>query len=153
MRIRVIVVGKDHKDPLKEIAEDYLRRTHQRLKPEFVYVRESKRRDNPGQAMDEEGKEILRASEGCFRIAMDVTGKQHSSAAFAKEVERLLVEKAQPLAFIIGGATGLSQSVLDNSNLRLSLSTHTLPHRLAYLVLAEQLYRAGEILRGGPYHK
>jgi 23S rRNA (pseudouridine1915-N3)-methyltransferase len=153
MRILIVVVGKDLKDPLKEAAETYVLRTHQRLKPEFVYVRESKRRENPAQAMDEEAKEILKATEGCYRIAMDVKGKHFASVEFAKQLEKLLVEKHQPLAFIIGGATGLSAKVLDAAEAKISLSTMTLPHRLAYLLLAEQIYRAGEILRGGPYHK
>jgi 23S rRNA (pseudouridine1915-N3)-methyltransferase len=153
MRLLVAVVGKDQKDPLKEAAQDYLRRTHTRLKPESIYIRESKRKDNSKLASEEEGKEILRATNGCYRVAMDVTGKHFSSVALAKEIEKLLVSKQQPLAFIIGGATGLSEDVLDACPMKLSLSELTLPHRLAFLVLAEQIYRAGEILRGGPYHK
>jgi 23S rRNA (pseudouridine1915-N3)-methyltransferase len=153
MRLLIVMVGKDQKDPLKEVAESYVLRTHQRLKPEFLYVKESKRRENPAQAMDEEGKEILRATESCYRIAMDVNGKMFGSVELARELERLLVEKHQPLALIIGGATGLSKNVLEKCQAKWSLSTLTLPHRLAYLTLTEQVYRAGEILRGGPYHK
>lgn len=153
MRLLVVVVGKDLKDPLKEAAESYLQRTHQRLKPEFLYIRESKRRENPQLASEEEGKEILRASEGCYRIAMEVKGKSFDSVGLAKEIEKLLTKQGQALAVIIGGATGLSQKVLDACPSKWSLSSLTLPHRLAYLMLAEQIYRAGEILRGGPYHK
>jgi len=153
MRLLVAVVGKDQKDPLKEAAQDYLRRTHSRLKAESVYIKESKRRDNSKLASEEEGKEILRATQGCFRIALDVQGKRYSSVNFAKEIEKLLTTKQQPLAFIIGGATGLSEEVLNACPAKFSLSELTLPHRLAFLVLSEQIYRSGEILRGGPYHK
>lgn len=142
MRLLVVVVGKDLKDPLTEAARDYLRRTHSRLKTDTVNVRES-----------EDGKEILRATESCYRIAMDVQGKHLSSPQLAHELQRLLVEKQQSLALVIGGATGLPQPVLNACPMKLSLSEFTLPHRLAFLVLAEQIYRAGEILRGGPYHK
>ena len=57
------------------------------------------------------------------------------------------------VAFVIGGAFGLGEAVLDRSRTRLSLSDMTLPHEMARLFLAEQLYRAGTILRGEPYHK
>lgn len=153
MRLLVVVVGKDQKDPLKEAALEYLRRTHSRLKTETVNIRESKRRDNSELASEEEGKEILRVTDKCYRIALDVKGKHLSSPALAHEIQKLLVEQKQPLALIIGGASGLSQSVLKACQAKWSLSELTLPHRLAFLVLCEQIYRAGEILRGGPYHK
>jgi 23S rRNA (pseudouridine1915-N3)-methyltransferase len=153
MRLLVLVVGKDSKDPLKQAAESFLNRTQVLLKPEFVYIAESKRRENPQLASEEEGKLLLKASEGCFRIAMDATGKMRSSDEFASEIQRVMVHERMPVAFLIGGATGLSKTVLEACRARWSLSPMTLPHRLAYLVLAEQIYRAGEILRGGPYHK
>jgi len=153
MRLLVVVVGKDQKDTLKEAAHDYLRRTHSRLKAETVNIRESKRRDNSELASEEEGKEILRVTEKCYRVALDVKGKHLSSPELAYEIQKLLVEQKQPLALIIGGASGLSRSVLKACHAKWSLSELTLPHRLAFLVLAEQIYRAGEILRGGPYHK
>src|SRR5947209_7585680 len=61
--------------------------------------------------------------------------------------------EARDVAFVIGGATGLDPAVFDRCDGRLSLSTWTLPHELARLVLLEQIYRAGTILRGEPYHK
>jgi 23S rRNA (pseudouridine1915-N3)-methyltransferase len=57
------------------------------------------------------------------------------------------------VAFVIGGAFGLSEEILKRSRSRMSLAPWTLSHELARLVLAEQLYRAGTILRGEPYHK
>jgi 23S rRNA (pseudouridine1915-N3)-methyltransferase len=62
-------------------------------------------------------------------------------------------EKAQDIAFCIGGAHGLPDAFRSSATMRLSLSSLTFPHELARLVLAEQLYRAGTILRGEPYHK
>lgn len=153
MRVLVVVVGKDLKDPLKQTAESYLVRTQPSLKPSFHYVREGKRRENEALAMEEEAKEILKVTTGFHRIAMDIGGKMHSSTAMAEAIQKHLNRSGLPIAFIIGGATGLSEKVLQQSQERWSLSPLTLPHRLAYLVLAEQIYRAGEILRGGPYHK
>jgi 23S rRNA (pseudouridine1915-N3)-methyltransferase len=57
------------------------------------------------------------------------------------------------VAFLIGGAFGLDESLRDTAQMRLSLAPWTLPHELARLVLAEQLYRAGTLVRGEPYHK
>ena len=62
-------------------------------------------------------------------------------------------EGARDVAFVIGGAFGLDRRLVDGAHLRLSLAPWTLPHEMARLVLAEQLYRAGTIVRGEPYHK
>lgn len=62
-------------------------------------------------------------------------------------------ESGRSIAFVIGGAFGLSPSLVSRAVMRLSLAPWTLPHELARLVLAEQLYRAGSIVRGEPYHK
>jgi len=61
--------------------------------------------------------------------------------------------RAQNVAFLIGGAHGLGEALRTRAHRRLSLAPWTLPHELARLVLAEQLYRAGTMLRGEPYHK
>jgi 23S rRNA (pseudouridine1915-N3)-methyltransferase len=62
-------------------------------------------------------------------------------------------EQARSVAFVIGGAHGLGESVRGRAAKRLSLAPWTLPHEVARLVLSEQLYRAGTIVRGEPYHK
>jgi 23S rRNA (pseudouridine1915-N3)-methyltransferase len=64
-----------------------------------------------------------------------------------------LREAAADVAFVIGGAFGLADALAQRATARISLSPWTLPHELARLVLAEQLYRAGTIVRGEPYHK
>jgi 23S rRNA (pseudouridine1915-N3)-methyltransferase len=75
-----------------------------------------------------------------------------SSAKFATFVQERR-EAARDLAFVIGGAFGLAESLRARAQTRLALAPWTLPHELARLVLAEQLYRAGTIVRGEPYHK
>jgi 23S rRNA (pseudouridine1915-N3)-methyltransferase len=75
-----------------------------------------------------------------------------TSGTFAKFVQEAR-ERARDIAFVIGGAYGLADSVRDRAQTRLALAPWTLPHELARLVLAEQLYRAGTIIRGEPYHK
>ena len=75
-----------------------------------------------------------------------------NSAQFA-EFLRKARDEDRDLAFLIGGAFGLASDVSSSSTMRLSLAPWTLPHEIARLVLAEQIYRAGTIVRGEPYHK
>jgi 23S rRNA (pseudouridine1915-N3)-methyltransferase len=85
--------------------------------------------------------------------ALTRSGTQRSSETFARTLGARAMEGGRDLAFLIGGAFGLDPSLVDEADHRLSLSEMTLPHLLARLVLAEQLYRAGTILRNEPYHK
>jgi 23S rRNA (pseudouridine1915-N3)-methyltransferase len=80
-------------------------------------------------------------------------GESMASEELARYLERHAVRSSPGVAFVIGGAHGLAEAVLERGRRRLSLSKMTLPHEMARLVLAEQLYRAGTILRGEPYHK
>jgi 23S rRNA (pseudouridine1915-N3)-methyltransferase len=75
------------------------------------------------------------------------------SAEFARYMEKSLIEGKVKMDFIIGGPLGLSAKVKKRADLCLSLSTLTFPHRLARLILLEQLYRCFKIIRGEPYHK
>ncbi len=154
MRLRVIVLGGDAKDPLQQAAADYLSRCGRRYDAGLVELKPAKRGKGADDdaVKDAEASALLKASDGCTRIAMDKGGAQPSSEAFAASVESWMA-KGKPVAFLIGGATGLSPRVLEASQHTLSLSAMTYAHRLAVCVLAEQLYRASEIARGGPYHK
>ncbi len=85
-------------------------------------------------------------------VACDERGAGWTSDAFARWLQSQR-ESARDVAFVIGGAFGLDASLVARATVRLSLAPWTLPHDLARLVLAEQLYRAGTIVRGEPYHK
>ena len=86
-------------------------------------------------------------------VALTRTGGGMNSRELARYLERLAAEAVGNVAFVIGGAFGLSPRVRARADRTLALSPMTLPHEMARLVLAEQLYRAGTILRGEPYHK
>ena len=75
-----------------------------------------------------------------------------SSASFSRWLQNQR-EAAHDVIFLIGGAHGLSKGILSRARTRLSLAAWTLPHEIARLVLVEQIYRAGTIVRGEPYHK
>ena len=142
-------------------AADYLARCGRRFDAGLQPLMPTRRGKNANDASVRaaEAAALLKASEGCTRIALDKSGQQPSSSeAFAASVESLLA-RGKPLAFLIGGATGLHESLLQGAGsggdvfALWSLSKVTFAHRLAVCVLAEQLYRASEIARGGPYHK
>ena len=108
----------------------------------------------PQQVKAEEGRRLLgRLPAGSDLVALHRGGKAWSSEELAQYLGGLGIRAVPGAAFAIGGAFGLSDDVLDRATHLLSLSAMTLPHELARLVWAEQIYRAGTILRGEPYHK
>ena len=86
-------------------------------------------------------------------VALTRKGKGYTSRGLAKYLNQLAVRGAEGATFVIGGAYGLDPTFLKQATRRMTLSPMTLPHDLARLVLAEQLYRAGTIIRREPYHK
>jgi 23S rRNA (pseudouridine1915-N3)-methyltransferase len=86
------------------------------------------------------------------KVLLDPAGKAMDSEKFAKLVQTA-EEEARDLVFLVGGATGLPDSWRKNGGTILSLSAMTMPHELARVVLAEQIYRAFTMLRGHPYPK
>ncbi len=87
-----------------------------------------------------------------YKIVLDVQGQQLNSQEFSYLFKNQMMI-GQNIDIIIGGAFGLDNSIIKNSNIRLSLSKMTLPHQLAKLVLLEQIYRSQTILSAHPYHK
>ena len=102
----------------------------------------------------EEGAALLRlARDADVVLALDEHGKMLSSEAFAKLLAKIRDDGAKTAAILIGGADGLGADVLAKARTKISLGAITLPHQLARIVLAEQLYRAATILAGHPYHR
>ena len=103
--------------------------------------------------MQREGDRLAeRIPAGAQRIACAVGGKSLTSEQFA-EFLRSARDEDRDIAFLIGGAYGLDPSITAPPAMKVSLAPWTLPHEIARLVLAEQIYRAGTIVRGEPYHK
>jgi 23S rRNA (pseudouridine1915-N3)-methyltransferase len=100
-----------------------------------------------------EGERLLaRAPAGALVVACDERGDAWTSERFAAWL-RDRRDEAQSVVFVVGGAHGLAPIVQNAARVRLAVAPWTLPHEMARLVLAEQLYRAGTIVRGEPYHK
>jgi len=97
---------------------------------------------------------LLDTSEGCFRVVMDERGCPFSTPEFAKKIENWRMDGAiKKIAVLIGGSEGHSTEVRESADLLLSMSSFTLQHELALVVLLEQLYRAHTLLKGEPYHR
>lgn len=153
MKLSVVVVGKPRRLLAEAIAEYETRVA--RYWPLAVHVvrEEPARSTSEVQVCDREGERLLfRLPPSAAIVACDECGRDFTSTQFAAWLSERR-DSSQDVAFVIGGAYGLSPAVRERATLSLSLAPWTLPHEMARLVLAEQLYRAGTILRGEPYHK
>ena len=151
----MIVVGKT-KGVLAEAVHDYEGRARRYWKLSVTEVPAG----GPGasaqaaRVREAEAERILeRISDGLEVIALTRVGDTMGSRELASYLAELGTRSAPGVCFVVGGAYGLDDRVLRRARRKLSLSDLTLPHEMARLVLAEQLYRAGTIVRGEPYHK
>lgn len=154
MRLVVAVVGKPRDRHLAAAIEDYETRAARYWPLEVAEVREASGRGvNSADARSREGERLLERVPASARlVACDERGDRLTSAQFATLLADAR-DHAKDLAFVIGGAFGLPDAVRDRATRTIQMAPWTLPHELARLVLAEQLYRAGTIARGEPYHK
>lgn len=135
--------------------DEYSARMPREARIELVEVRPEKRTAGmPAQRILERETERIEAAlpAGCLRLALDEHGRSFDSAGFARQFARWR-DAGRDLAFLLGGADGLSAALKSSAAMLLSLSPLTLPHGLARVVLAEQLYRAHTMLIGHPYHR
>ncbi len=155
MKITVVVVG-GVRGPLAAAVREYETRAGRYWKLETVEVDAGAPGKDPApeRVREAEGERILaRLPDRARLFVLTREGKQMRSRQLARYLDRAAVEAADGVAFVIGGAFGVSEAVSAGARHLLSLSHMTLPHEMARLVLAEQLYRAGTILRNEPYHK
>jgi 23S rRNA (pseudouridine1915-N3)-methyltransferase len=154
VRVVIAVVGKPRDRALGAAIAEYETRAARYWRLEVREVREEPGRARTTRAViSAEGERLLaKLQPAGTTVACDARGRPMTSEAFATWLGTQR-DQARDVTFVIGGAHGLSDAVLKGASLTLSLAPWTLPHELARLVLAEQLYRAGTILRGEPYHK
>lgn len=153
MKLIVAAVGRPRQADLAAAIAHYEGRAAKYWPLEIREVREEPARGAGSAVVREKEAERLQARvAGATLVACDERGKSLTSAGFAAFLQEAR-ERARDLAFVIGGAYGIAESLVERAQVRLALAPWTLPHELARLVLAEQLYRAGTIVRGEPYHK
>jgi 23S rRNA (pseudouridine1915-N3)-methyltransferase len=146
VRIVIVAVGKVKERGLREAIDDYLARIAR-----YVAVEEVELKD--GAPTEVAAQVRRRIPEAAHTVALEVEGQQPTSQGFAQWIERRGSAGKGVVCFVIGGSEGLPSEIVHEARERLSLSRMTLPHRLARLVLVEQIYRAFTILRGEPYAK
>lgn len=150
MRFRFIWVGKTKDKNWKALQEEYLGRLSHFVKYDVAEIRDSVR----GDSVESEGNRIISSvNPSTFVCLMDVTGRSITSEELAAQIEKWQNTSTREIAFIIGGADGVSPEVAARADLRLSLSFLTFTHEMARVVLLEQLYRAYTIIKGFPYQK
>jgi 23S rRNA (pseudouridine1915-N3)-methyltransferase len=159
MRIIVAAVGRLKQGPETELAARYAKRAAQTGRAiglrdiDIVEIRES-RAESAGKRMLEESIALANViPQGAAVILLEARGEALDSAGFATRLAQWRAADRATAVFIIGGADGLSPSLADKADLRLSFGAVTWPHQLVRVMLLEQLYRATTILSGHPYHR
>ena len=154
MKVVVAAVGKPRNVALAAAIDEYESRAARYWPLDVHEVRgESARAVSADLVREREGERLIKlVPASAHVVTCEIGGAAKTSEEFSAwlQGER---ERGRDVAFIIGGAFGLGRDVCARANVRLSLAPFTLPHELARLVLAEQLYRAGTIVRREPYHK
>lgn len=138
MKLVVVAAGRLKEREVRAIADDYLARIRRYVKCDEIEVKSA--------------TDLAAAlPPGALVVALEVDGEALSSTELSRRVERWGSTGKGVIAFVIGGADGIPAALSKSASARLSLSRLTLPHRLARVLLLEQLYRSLSILRGEPY--
>lgn len=152
MELWLLAVGK-LRPAYREACDDYVRRLGRRGRVHEVEVREAARAPTRAVQQVQEAERLrARIPPRAMVVALARDGDAWTSEELARRIGRWETE-GRPLAFLVGGSTGLDPGLLREAHARWSLGPLTLPHELARVVVVEQLYRAGTIRRGEPYHK
>ncbi len=157
MKINIVSMGKIKEDSFNNLIKEYIKR----ISPYSTIIRKELEDEKiiSSQKIDlikeKEGDKIIKAlSPNSYKIALTEQGKNLSSEELAIFVKESLINSGKTeISFIIGGALGLSEKVLDSADYKLSLSKMTFTHQMVYVFLLEQIYRSFKIINGEPYHK
>ena len=151
MTINIVCVGNLKEKFSKEHQEEYCKRLSAFCKLNIIEIKEQNQLSNPEMILEKEGEEILKKLKG-YSILCDINSTEIGSEKFAKKLKDLSL-KTSTLSFVIGGSYGVSQSVRDRCDERISFSPMTFPHNLFRIMLLEQIYRGFMIESGKSYHK
>jgi 23S rRNA (pseudouridine1915-N3)-methyltransferase len=142
MKIQLVTLGKTRRAECRTMLDDYVARIRRYAEIELQELRE-----------DSAALKRLEFPPGATIVLLDAAGKQHTSAGFAKWLRRERDRGIRELIFLCGGAEGFPEKLRVQANAKISLSSLTMPHELARVMLAEQIYRGFAILAGHPYPK
>lgn len=151
MKIVIAAVGKMKISPSKDIIDEYLKKL-----PWEVTIKEVEDKRLTGEQLKDKEAELLLSAVSSQEVifALDEHGKHYTSREFALKISKLRDNSQQNVGFIIGGADGLSEKILNNNSIhKISLGKMTWPHMLARILIVEQLYRCHTIMTNHPYHR
>ena len=154
MRLKVVHIGKTNSKEIDLLCKHFLKRAGTFMSCEVETLPKIKGGSMSSSALKQkEGEAILKTiGSADYLLLLDEKGKQMTSRDFAAWMQAHYVNDHRMLVLVIGGAYGFSEEVYSRCDLMLSLSAMTFNHELALLVLLEQVYRAGTIMNGHPYH-
>ncbi len=151
MRLTIACIGRAGRGPERDLYEHYAGRIRW---PLVLREQEEKRKLPLAPLIQREGELLLAAAPpGSVMVALDRRGKALDSEGFARRLARWRDDSVADVAFLIGGAEGHGEPLLKKAALILSFGAMTWPHLLARAMLAEQIYRAQQLLAGHPYHR
>lgn len=156
VKINIVAVGKIKEDYFQKAFDEYVKRLSRYAKVTVTEVKEKNIVNEPSdgeieEILKREGEDILKALKG-YVIVMAIEGKKLSSTALSKKIKTIKDGRGE-ITFVIGGSYGIANFVKDKADELLSVSDMTFPHTLFRVMLAEQIYRAFNILEDGKYHK
>ena len=151
MKITIAAIGRASRGPERDLYDHYAGRIRW---PLVLRELEEKRKLPAPQLMQREGELLLEAAPaGATLVMLDRRGKVLDSEGFAARLAGWRDTSVSDVAFLIGGADGHTEAMLKKATLILSFGAMTWPHQLARGMLAEQIYRAQQLLAGHPYHR
>jgi 23S rRNA (pseudouridine1915-N3)-methyltransferase len=140
VKLLIRAVGKMRDRRMEELSREYLDRVRRHLPVDVAEV-------------EDDAALTRQLPAGAEIIALEPGGDAWTTEELRRFLEERMVRGARALVFLVGGADGLSAATVAQAGRRLSLSPLTLPHRLARVILCEQLYRCVSAIRGEPYHR
>ena len=143
MKIRLIMLGRTRREEARALVEDYAGRIQRYAEFEILELR-----DGSPAALRK-----LKIDSAATVVLLDAAGKQFTSQQFAKWLGDLRDRSVREMVFLCGDADGFPDELRDSAKQKISLSTLTMPHEFARVLLTEQIYRAFAILAGHPYPK
>jgi 23S rRNA (pseudouridine1915-N3)-methyltransferase len=159
MRLLIAAVGRLKRGAEHELAASYRKRAQATGRPlglrevEIVEIRESRAQNAERRRIEESIAIANVIPERAIVVILDEGGENLTSPTFAALLRKWRAEDRPAVCFVIGGADGLAPSLGERANLKLAFGAATWPHQLVRVMLLEQLYRAGTILAGHPYHR
>lgn len=154
MRLTIVAAGRLRSGPERDLVDDYVSRADKAGRGVGLFPVSETEVEPKGADAEARTRALLDAApQGATLCVLDERGRALTSEAFAQDLAKRRDAGARDMAFVIGEADGLHAHARERADLLLALGAQTWPHKLARVMIAEQLYRAVAILAGSPYHR